>query len=330
MTKSTHECIVVELNPIKHPDADKLSLVLIGDYAQAIINTEQWQGKSKAVFIPGQNYVPVNREEFSFMKTKEGQEWALVKHCKLRGVRSDGILIPVPNDTPVGEDWAERLGVKHKEDEESFESEKFAGDRVSGPSGLVITKYDIDGPKDHLSCFIEGEEVVATLKVHGTNSKFLYHEGQQFIGGRTQWQKLDNTTVYSTCFAQHPSIQAFCEANQDLILWGEVYNCQGKYNYGLPPKNYGFAAFDITTKVGGEYLNFDHFMELCAKHAVPISPVVYRGPFSKDKMLELAENPPALLGGNHVQEGIVIKPVVERKNRRLHRLVYKLISPNYK
>lgn len=181
--KSTHACPVVEIVLNKHENADSLSVVFIEDYTQVVVNTAQWQGKTKGVYIPPQNYVPLSRSEFSFLKKKPDQEWALVKPCKLRGVLSNGLLVPAPNDTPVGENWAEKLGVMHKEDEPVEQS----SDCVGGPSGLIISKYDVDGPKHFLKDFTEGEEVWVSQKIHGQNSRFCWHDDKMFIGTRSQW-----------------------------------------------------------------------------------------------------------------------------------------------
>lgn len=112
-------------------------------------------------------------------------------------------------------------------------------------------------------------------------------------------------------------------------MYAESYGFQGKYNYGLPPGECSIAAFDIRVKVHGGYVDVDMFLDMTKEFGIPVVPTVYRGPWSHNKMLELVENTPNLLGGNHEAEGIVIKPVVEKLNRKYERLMYKLISSKY-
>jgi RNA ligase (TIGR02306 family) len=324
MEKSTHQCLVVDVVLNKHPNADSLSYVNLFDgLARVVVNTAQWEGKTKAVFIPVQNYVDVRRPEFAYLSTKEGQEHFLVKGIKLRGMKSDGILIPVPNDTPTGEDWTQKLGIIHKVDEPEVESKE----TVSGPKGYNLSKYDIDSAKNFARYFIEGEEVVVTIKYHGQNARYLFKDGIQYFGGRTQWLEDKKSHPIVAAYYNNPSIKEFCEANPNLVLWGECINMQGKYNYGLPQGHRSFVAFDIR-RLTGEWLSYDECWKLTSQHLIPMVRQVYRGPYSHDKIVELAESLPKEFGHEH--EGVVVKPIKERDTPRFERLVYKIISSGFK
>lgn len=325
--KSTHECPVVEMKLSKHPNADKLSVVSVADGLQVVVNTEQWNGITKAIFVPGQNYVPLSNPLFHFLKNekKPDQEFALVKYCKLRGIRSDGICVPAPNDAVVGENYAEKLGVVHKEDE----PEEQNNDCVGGPPHWVLTKYDVDGPKNYIKEFVDGETVIVTQKIHGQNSRFLWADNQLYIGTRTRWLKENAKQPTYKAVNSVPTIVDFCKAHPQYCLYGETYGFQGKYNYGLAPGACSFVAFDIRKQDGG-YLDYDIFSALMKEYKIPEVPTVYYGPWNKELMVQLADETPNLLGGKHEAEGIVIKPIKERQTRNFSRLMYKIISSSFK
>ena len=57
-------------------------------------------------------------------------------------------------------------------------------------------------------------------------------------------------------------------------------------------------------------------------------PTLYRGPFSEETLLSLTDGATAL-GGKHVREGVVVKPVQERESAELGRVILKNVSGDY-
>lgn len=327
MTKSTWECPVVDLTKKEsHPTGDNLSILRLYDGAYTVVfNTEQWAGKTRAAFIPGQNYVDTTKVEFTWManKVKAGEKYALVKPAKFRGIKSDGILCPVPEDAIIGEDWANKLGVIHKEDE----PEEANKDCVSGPSGVSLSKYDIDGAKYFIKDFQEDWDVVISEKIHGGNHSFLFKDDTLYVKGRTQFLAPSLKHNAYIALAAQPQIEEFCRANIGLALYGEVYGFQTPYNYGLPAGVRRFIAFDIR-RLDGSYLDYLQFKELCTKFEIPICPELYLGKWNHELVVDLSKGP-SILGGTKPKEGVVVKPIVERQNRRFDRAIYKVISPEY-
>jgi len=56
-------------------------------------------------------------------------------------------------------------------------------------------------------------------------------------------------------------------------------------------------------------------------------PLLYRGPFDEEKAIELALGDSLL--ADHMREGVVVKPVVERQDPELGRVLLKIVSPRY-
>lgn len=306
--KSTHLVEVVDIKPEIHPNAEKLSLVSVFDGSYRVaINTEQWQGITKGVFIPPENYVDTNREEFKFLaKNARTDGLAKVKPIKLRGIVSQGILIPYSSEYDNVENLTEYLGVQHVQNE-AEENEVYG---YGGLSGITFSKYDIDGPKYFMKDFQEDWDVVATEKCDGQNTSYYYQDETLYVKGRTQYLSFDSKHNAYIALSTHHEIEQFCKSNQNLALYGEVYGFQTPYTYGLPPGHRKFIAFDIRNR-DGSYWDYDSFLSACQKFNIPTCPEIYRGKWNHEKLQTLSLGK-SLIGGSLPKEGIVIRPIKEK------------------
>lgn len=112
----------------------------------------------------------------------------------------------------------------------------------------------------------------------------------------------------------------------DLLIFGEVYGPCQDLKYGSPSE-LKFRAFDAMEVGTYKYLDYDEFASVMKDLGIETVPVLYRGPWS-DECRKLAEGK-TTIGGDHVREGIVIRPVVERKHERLGRVILKLVGEGY-
>jgi len=110
-----------------------------------------------------------------------------------------------------------------------------------------------------------------------------------------------------------------------LAVYGEVFGQVQNLKYGSTDGKIFFAAFDILR--GNQWLDFDEAHAIGAP--LPWVPLVYRGPFDKEKIIELAEGDSSYPGANHYREGVVIKPVNERTDRRIGRVQLKVVGNRY-
>lgn len=208
--KSTHICPVVPVVLVKHPDPEthSLSTVQIEGYSY-VANTKEWEGKTKAVYIPPDSLVDTERPEFAFLALQHSKKlydvdgkktYHRVKAKKIRGVISFGLMVPVPDDTPLDEDWSERLGIIHY-DPDVYEAAKggnksgikmTGGEVASSPQDVYHVKYDIDNLRNYVNkgMFTNGEPVWVSEKIHGANGKFVGDKyGKIHCGSRTEWKK---------------------------------------------------------------------------------------------------------------------------------------------
>jgi RNA ligase (TIGR02306 family) len=314
MEKSTHKVEVVPVILKPHPMADLLSIVDVYGYT-VIVRTEEWKDKTIGAYIPPDSVVP-DTPQFSYLLSKR------IKACKLRGVMSFGLLIPAPEGSKVGDDVAEVLGIIHYDPPEHI-----AGDEdTTGPSGGYYPKYDVDTLRRYNHLFTNGELVYISEKIHGTNARFVYRNGMMYCGSRTNWKKDRPGSDWWTAFRNHPEIEIFCKANEEVVLYGEVYGRVKHFTYG--GKGVRFAAFDILR--GTVWDDVDKFRAEVNKYNLPAVPVLaFNHPYSFEDVVQFAEGQSAIPGASNVREGCVVKPMKERTNMEIGRVMLKMVGSGY-
>ena len=333
---SDFSCEVVPVILEKHPNADSLSTVRVFDGYNVIVRTTDWIGIDKGVYIPPDSLVP-DTEQFKFL---EGH--LRIKAKKLRGIESFGMLVPVPvmedpvgwdkKEFEIGDNVAEQMNIKHYEPELSSVVKNAMG-VYSDPPPIPGFVYDIEPWQKYGKEFLEGEEVVITEKIHGTNARYTFQNGRMYCGSHNTWKKNEpdgpgsiKQNMYWKILESHPWVEAFCRLNPNFILYGEIFGVVQKgYNYGSTQDNpYQFRAFDVFTN--GRFLDYDD--GLGGAKSDFLVPLIYRGPYAPELILRHSEGM-TMLGGNHIREGCVVKPVHERWAPRFGRVILKYVSLDY-
>jgi RNA ligase (TIGR02306 family) len=114
-----------------------------------------------------------------------------------------------------------------------------------------------------------------------------------------------------------------------IYLMGEIYGLGVQdLAYGL--KEPTFAAFDIYFRHanGGHYANADQKRAIFDTLGVKAVNLLYEGPFSVEVMNELRTGK-TTMGGDHIREGVVITPLVERNDPLVGRVILKAINADY-
>lgn len=316
MYATEHTCDVVMIKLEPHPNADSLSLVMVGDF-QCAVRTADWSDGDLAVYIPPDNIVPETKE-FEFLGKHRR-----IKAKKLRGEWSVGLLIPAPANAELGNDCMEQLGIVHYEPQVHGHFTT-GGDNVTPPMGF-FPKYDVLNFRKYASRFTEGEEVIVTEKIHGANARFVCVDDVVFCGSRKFWKKEDPNDLWWKALSQHTVLDSWLRHHPDLVVYGEVFGQVQNLKYGSTSGSIFFAAFDILK--GDQWLDFDEAHDVGAP--LPWVPLVYRGPFNKEQILEMAEGDSRWLGASHYLEGVVVKPVHERTDRKIGRVQLKVVGNRY-
>ena len=186
--------------------------------------------------------------------------------------------------------------------------------------------YDVEAYKNYKDALQEGETVVMTEKIHGSNARFICLEGVIYVGSRNQWKAPGTGTVWHKALEQNPWIEEWLKKFPGHALYGEVTPTQAKFTYGCKPGEVKFFVFDIYTPEG-TWVSEDDFLAYDFQGLDPRRvPFLYLGPFSQEKLEECSTGPSKVPGASHIREGAVCKPVKERSARGLGRVLLKLVS----
>lgn len=325
---STHSVNVIKIETVlPHENAERLEIVPVGGW-QAVVRKGQFQAGDRAIYIQPDYTVPTARQEFAFL-AKDGRDRHRLKAVRLRGVLSFGLLIPVPDDVAdasAGDCVMDRMGIARYEPP----AKQFKGydDGQELPEAewpnVYAPKFDVESIQNFLDAFTTGENVVVTEKLHGSNSRYLWHDGKLFIGSRSRWLRPDSVNPWSRSLT--PEIRQWCENNPDTTLFGEVYGPIQSLKYGLSEPR--FAAFAALKN--DQWVNLPDLFASFDNAGVARVPVLYEGPFDFDEIRQLAEmDSRTAREDGHMMEGVVITPIVERRDPDFGRVVLKHVSARY-
>ncbi len=355
---STFEVPVVPVRLEPHPNADTLSLVRVFGY-QVVVRTADWRGEELGAYIPPDSVVP-DAPEYAFLgqgEEKPDGSRALrdkdrrITVKKLRGERSEGLLMPAPVGARIGDNVAAQLGITHYEPPVRDGGTYGAAEKA--PFG-IFPVYDLEHHKRHGDALIPGELVVISEKLHGANAKYAFRDGRMYVGSRNQWKRDEPGSAYWKVLRKYPQIERLCRANPDLTIYGEVYGDVQDLKYGAEKGEVFFAAFDLyrdgnpqggivrrqfdklalrlgyqrIPKAGG-WVDYVSARDLCDSFAVPWVPVFSVAPYDPEQSLRFTDGKSVIPGADHVREGCVIRPIVERHDPRVGRVHLKNVSGDY-
>jgi len=356
---STFEVKVIKINAIETiPTADAIELAVVGDY-RSVVRKDQYKAGDLAVYIPEAAILPDWLiKEMGLEGKLAGNNKNRVKAVKLRGCLSQGLLYPVVNNilelkdddvhVKLDASVAQALGIVKYE---PVIPTSMAGEVYN--AGLEYTvKYDIENIKKFPSVLTEGEEVVFSEKIHGTfcgvgvlpeteadgrhfeRRIVLFSKGLGAQGLCFKPNEANTNNVYVRAMRQNgifEKLLSYLGKQADpVFLLGEVYGP------GVQDLTYGdklnFRVFDAVAKVNSQlvYWNVDTMQAICKNMNIETVPFLYRGPFSKELMMQYTSGKETVSGKEiHTREGIVIKPGQERREPELGRVILKSVSQEY-
>jgi RNA ligase (TIGR02306 family) len=312
---------VVKINQItSHPNADRLDIASFEGMAYQVITAKgNFQVGDLAYYFPIDSVIPDRYlDEFGIRNYYSKK----LRAAKLRGIFSEGLLIPVgKNVVTVGDDCTEYFGVSKYE---------YPIPRsMSGEMENRIGHYKFPSPehlKRYKDILIDGEEIFVTEKIHGTNFTVLVDgEGITKIGSHNYfWKDSDanKNLVYIRAYYENPSLQKLPSNTQ---VFGEIYGVQD-IKYGLTDGKIGLAIFAV--RANNQFLNYNDFIEFCEDFSLPRVPVLYQGAYSWRSVSQF-NNADSVLNPSCMMEGVIIQPIRERTNPEIGRVVLKLISDRY-
>lgn len=255
-------------------------------------------------------------------------------------------------DVEEGDDVTEFLGITKYEPPIPTQMQGL----IRGDYFDYAFKYDFDNIKKHKDLFKEGEDVSITEKIHGTfmvfgilpseipfneglPSRYLLSSKGMFAKGQVIDIEADenDTNLYVRAASKYQLVtrmhRLFRATSYPVYLLGEVYggNVQD-LGYGIQKGDLHFRAFDIAVKRPDGLKFFDdEMLDLCLDDmGLERVPVLYRGPYSKEAVLDYTEGNETLSGKNsHMREGVVVRSTMARVHPRHGRVIAKSINERY-
>ncbi len=338
------QVVAVAIEP--HPNADRLELARIGDY-MAIVPKGQFQSGDHAAYIQEASIVPaVLLDAMGLTGRLAGPDANRVKAMRLRGILSQGLVVPARAHWSLGDDVGEELGITKYEPPVPTH---MTGEMV-GASGYAM-RYDIENIKRFPDVLQDGEPVVFTEKIHGTwtqlgviaaanahpefgrlavTSKGLGSKDLIFLPDA----EANATNLYLRVARHVDVLGRLGDRAESTFVLGETFGVQD-LKYGADPSRddtLGFRVFDVYvgTPGSGAYLADAELDAFCAQYGFDRVPVLYRGPYSRDVVREYTSGAESVSGAAmHLREGIVIRPVEERRDLELGRVQLKSVSDDY-
>jgi tRNA-binding EMAP/Myf-like protein len=202
-----------------------------------------------------------------------------------------------------------------------------------------VVYYDIDSLLRHPGELVEGEEVVLTEKLHGSNAAFV-HTGKRFHAkSRTVFRDAkplpSDNMQWGFSFADTWSniakkydLEAKLAKHPGIILRGEIVGpeIQKGFHYGNEPGMASFWVFDAEYLDTRKYMDYDALVAFCKEIDVPIVPLLHRGPWND--ALRIHANGKSTIA-EHTREGFVVKCAVERFSNSMGRINLKLVGEDY-
>lgn len=375
---STFEVLITPIDEvIHHPDADRLSIIRIGGYEAISQKNEDGSHRFEAgelvVYVPEGAVVPEHLlKQRGFWNQEKnvgmlaGSKGNRVKAIRLRGVLSQGLV------------WKlERHGSTHVLDVEEKWKRVEAGENVAEWLGIVkyeepipasmsgkafycedaVFHFDIENIQKFPDLLVEGEEVVATEKVHGTCFRVTYmpratdkrlFAGKVAITSKGLGAKglvfEDNeenrrTNLYVQTALEVGLIEAIMRVGDERFPGQKVTVLAEIFGKGVQDLTYGFErkvtrVFDVHSENHGYVPDFWNMKdEVIADLGLERVPVLYRGPFNVEELVKVRDGKTTFNSGFNVREGVVVtaagpQEVREVGNYRLRPIV-KTINPDY-
>jgi RNA ligase (TIGR02306 family) len=136
-------------------------------------------------------------------------------------------------------------------------------------------------------------------------------------------------TIWEKTLEKVPGLKELVQDLEGHIIHGEVFGPVQVLKYGAQKNDLFFRIFDIQEIASRRYLDWMDVTLLHPRLPAFWVPLLHKGPWSPD-LVSWAEGRSSIAGANHIREGVVIKPMKERWDQEVGRVVLKVISEAYR
>ena len=325
----------LELFPHPNPAVERLELGKAGQY-QVVVGKGAFVNGGTIIFVPEKSILPdAIADEEDRRKYLVGPEKNRVKAIQLQKELSMGLILkdlPELADVPLGEDIAERLGIRMYVPPipDDLSGEIVSLDEI----GCELHGHDVETYNIHAGELVPGEAVVVSEKVHGSQGAYVRtRAGRRLVTtkGRLKSGQFFSDTARNAYTRAAERIKLFelvdeQFAGQNVQVFGEVVPAQKGFTYGMTESSVLLYRLDVN----GRTLGWPEVPAAFRRHWVP---VLYEGPFDIDAIRPLRDGNETVSGrGLHIREGVVVTPATPRDSAHAaqrFRLALKLINPKF-
>ena len=357
---SEFSCPVVRIKWLKPvPKSDALEHTEVFE-TNVVVRKGQLKVGDLAVYLPLDAMVPMSKPQFQGLGIKSERELYRLKAVRLRGMYSEGLLVPIcADESYLGRDMAEAWGITKYEEPET--PAKIQGTKGSQQDKDITwaPKYNVESLLKNRDAIPEGMDVVVTEKVHGCNGRYVYGEDvhgvtRLMVGSHNVWKKPiyrqkawlrklktfanklgfnfrleepQNDDVWWT-IAKRLNLAQKLATYPNFVFYGEVYGSVQDLKYSVPgDEGVRFRVFDIYDANTKTWLDNEAVESLCTWLGLEMVPVLYKGAYIRETVDPLRFGK-STLDGVTLREGFVIRPakLADRKDKS----AYKFVSEDYK
>lgn len=334
----------------KHPNADRLSVATIKGW-NCIVGLDEYKEGDLVIFCPPDSVIPsdlIDKYNLEYLK-KNGR----VRTVKLREYISQGLILSIPREEnwKEGRDVAKELGITKYEPPISCNLQRSGNRPTKKKANPLFSKYtEIENIKNYNSIFKEGDRVVITEKIHGTNfraGKLSRYKGSlwgkilSFLFGKYEFvygshnvqlralhhKNFYGEDVYGKIAKKYELAKII---PKDYIIYGEIYGKKiQELEYGM--KDIDVVFFDVKYK--GKYLKWEEMVKFCVSLNLPIVPIFAIENYKFDMLKTYTQGNSSLAfkicKEDHIREGCVIKSLEEVNHPRIGRKILKSVNPVY-
>lgn len=241
------------------------------------------------------------------------EQGRIVVSSKGQAAKGLAIKVPVP---PAPQNWNQRL------------RERYWKAHAKIRSFWHMIRYDLVVKSDpDFLCDLHSNAAA----FYARRIKACYNKGVN--ENNVYWRAVTENKVLRDVVYLDQVIEDFSWVNTPIFVLGEVFGSGIQdLDYGSTSNKPGFRVFDIYIGApgAGRYLNDDELTRACNRLGLKRVPVLYRGPFSMEKVAEYTSGNESVTGASkHIREGIVIRPITERHDNTLGRVQLKSVSDEY-
>jgi RNA ligase (TIGR02306 family) len=323
--------IVSDVQPIDGADRIEVARVLNWN---VVVGKGEFKAGDKCVYCEIDSVLP-DFAEYEFLRKscyidKNGFRGFLIKTKKMRGIISQGLVLPLTveygiDELAVGTDVTDILGIV-KYDPPLPEC---LGGLAKGnfPSWIPSTdELRIQGTTGVLQRH-KGKVFYVTEKIDGVSATYYLKDGEFGVCSRNLELKETESNTYWHIARVLDIEGKLRHFGMNIAIQGEIYGKGIQRNYGLP--NQHFRVYSVYDLEKNEYLGFRDALRLVEMLGLDFVPIIYDVLILDEDinvLLKMASEFPSAINDEFDMEGIVVRSYEESTDIELGRLSFKVIS----